>query len=417
MTNLSYCNWIKFLNITNLISALFIVSISIFHYEKIHNITLYIFATTFVLGYLFEKRWKAFAWTKYSYFFLMFIIYYLLTIVWMPFEERQDYSMKMLEYRLVFLGIGIVGILGLNKYHKFKYYVWVLGSTSLLASLYILGKTIFITGFSAEFLRYMSSVRSEINYHMAFNYYLNISNVLVIYVLLKNEKRKPITYFYIISLLINYVVLLTSDGRIGFLTSIIILIMPLIALSLKQKKLAIVLSVLFLSTCSFIFFQKDRVNNISIPDDPRTFIWKNSIELIKESAMGYGTGDAIVHFSNKVTSDSLFVEKCGNDPIFIVIERNRIVCIHSHNLFLQSMLEFGVIGLIVSLMLYLIPFMISFSVQFKERLAIIFVILTTFLQTLTDYISAVPIIIYLLVMIVLFNHAEKEKLLSKNPLK
>ena len=131
MTNLSYCNWIKFLNITNLISALFIVSISIFHYEKIHNITLYIFATTFVLGYLFEKRWKAFAWTKYSYFFLMFIIYYLLTIVWMPFEERQDYSMKMLEYRLVFLGIGIVGILGLNKYHKFKYYVWVLGSTSL----------------------------------------------------------------------------------------------------------------------------------------------------------------------------------------------------------------------------------------------------------------------------------------------
>jgi hypothetical protein len=57
--------------------------------------------------------------------------------------------------------------------------------------------------------------------------------------------------------------------------------------------------------------------------------------------------------------------------------------------------------------------MISFSVQFKERLAIILVILTTFLQTLTDNISAVPIIIYLLVMIVLFNHAEKEKLSSK----
>lgn len=83
-------------------------------------------------------------------------------------------------------------------------------------------------------------------------------------------------------------------------------------------------------------------------------------------------------------------------------------------MFLQSMLEFGFIGLVISLMLYIVPFIVSQSIPFKERLTIIFLTLISLLQMLTNYINSVPIIIYLLVMIVLFSHKEKRDLLSEN---
>lgn len=418
MINLASGHFVRFLNYANLLSALFIVLISIFHYEKIHNVTLYVFAATFVLGYCVEKKWKSFVWTKSSWFFLMFILYYLLTIVWMPFEDRQDYSMKLLEYRLVLLGIGLVGILGLNPLHKLRYYVWVFAFTSLGASLYVLGKTICLHGIGPEFLFQMVQVRLEINYHMAFNYYLNLSNVLVIYMLLKKENNKSSTVLYVLSLLVNYVVLLCSEGRIGFITALVILMMPMVVLGMKYKKLALSFSIIFMVSFIFLFFQKgERANDISLSNSPRVFIWHNAIDLIKEQPMGYGSGDAVEKFASKVVRDSTFVEKCMGDPIFVVIEKNRIVRIHSHNIFLQSMLEFGFVGLVVSLMFYILPFVISRSFLCKERLAIIFVTLVNFLQNMTDYLTSVPIIIYLLLMVVLFSHAEKERRMSESPSK
>ena len=175
-------NIIRIVNYFNLLSALILtVSIIFFQYNILKTGYLLFFGS-YVVEIFVEQRWRNIKFDKRSIYFFGLLLFFLLAIIYLPFETSRKYTHLLLDKRLPLLGFSIVGIFGLNKKFKLSYFLNTFIVTSVGAIFYLVFFRVGISEFIHNPLRaelFTAQRVLWVNSHMMFNFYLNVSLIFV----------------------------------------------------------------------------------------------------------------------------------------------------------------------------------------------------------------------------------------------
>lgn len=207
------------------------------------------------------------------------------------------------------------------------------------------------------------------------SYIAMISNFCIIGLLYFYSKLniKPLITILLVILLSIYIILLLS--KTGLITFIITFLVFIFYVILKKKKIKLgilIISVLLTSFFSVFHFSKTFQNRIlelssitknqneSSSSNARFMIWKIGIEkIIDNPIFGYGTGNGnnvLLKTYKERKLESLFQKK-----------------LNSHNQFIQSTLETGMIGGSIMILIFIIG--IIYSCKENELLLLYFLLL------------------------------------------
>lgn len=356
-------------NILNLLGCCWLLVKLLFNYVGTPYILeyggFYLFFVTWVVEFILEKRWKRWQWNYTTGYFILLIVFFLLSIIYAPFDS-EVYFKHLLEKRYALFGFGIVGLFGLNKYYKLSYCFNVMIITSILTICYLvffrIGFVPFIT-FPERAILLANARIASVNAHMGFNLYLNLSLIGIWYICTHSWHRLPHwkRYGYGAALLVIFYILSQSEGRSGFLASIVLMFSFIVLEIWKRRKILGLLVVLLLP---FILFAASshhaRMSTDKLHSEPRLMLWHAAVEKIEDDkpVFGYGMSRAQEEF-DKVNMKYISEEYChywlSFKPYFI----------DTHNQYLQTFLEFGIIGLLLLLVLYTAP---VFLVAPKRRI-------------------------------------------------
>ncbi len=375
----------------HLFCALWVVATQIFPFEY-QRLALIGFATSYIIDYVFERRWSSFKWDKAKWVYVAMCVYYLLIPLWNLWAETQGstpHYADVLGKRVPFLAIGIIGLLGVSDKLKLRYFAFTIVLTSLFAIAYLVGKV----GFG-EFLvapdrldLFVQARIAHLGTHMLFNIYLNVSVVFILYLYLQRLKRK---WLYLLLGVIHGVillVLLTTDGRVGFITAVLLHALCMLYAVWRWKRVLFKYGVVLITVGSvFVATTHERISLKRVMSDARAPIWRVASDMILEKPLlGYGVQDARSKFIVRGKQDADFTywfkSKVENISETEAIADRRT---HPHNAYLESVLEFGIVGFLLWLFLFVFPLL----VVVPERRIYLFLFLSVFaLQMLFEVVG------------------------------
>jgi hypothetical protein len=290
----------------------------------------------------------------------------LLQFIYFPFENNIDSFKAIFEERVSFLAFGIIGFFGFNKYFKLKYFAWTFIATSFVLGVFLISKLNTEILFSDNRNDLLGLIRIKyISSHMKFNYFLNISLIFMYYLLAVYKIKKD--FWTISALSVSFIVIIVnlflSDGRIGLLSSLIIFSFIILRyLWSKSIGFTVVATIVFVLFVSISVQQNPRITLSKIKEDPRKEIWKVAAhEIINANFVGVGASTA----SNNLKSE---FSKRGMENFK-----------HAHNIFLQTMVEYGFVGFLTILTVFILSF---FAVSKRFMFIILLFETTTALQLL-----------------------------------
>jgi O-antigen ligase len=356
---------VKLINLFSIL--LLVISLSV-SFSKFQRVAFMLGLITYVIEIIYEKKWRTLIWENSirQWFFLSIIIYFLLQFIYFPFENNIDSFKAIFEERVSFLAFGIIGFFGFNKYFKLKYFAWTFIATSFVLGVFLISKLNTEILFSDNRNDLLGLIRIKyISSHMKFNYFLNISLIFIYYLLAVYKIKK--NFWTISALSVSFIVIIVnlflSDGRIGLLSSLIIFSFIILRyLWSKSIGFTVVASIVFVLFVSISVQQNPRITLSKIKEDPRKEIWKVAAhEIIDANFVGVGASTA----SNNLKSE---FSKRGMENFK-----------HAHNIFLQTMVEYGFVGFLTILTVFILSF---FAVSKRFMFIILLFETTTALQLL-----------------------------------
>ncbi len=343
-----------YLNYINLFSFLSIAAASIYTYSYVMKISYYVFFISYLIEIFIEKKWETIKFDKKTVYFSIIFIFFLLAPISSLFDNTPVYVKYLLERRLPLLGFSIVGLFGLNKLYNIMYLFKTLIISSFVAIVYLIFFRIGINEYIKNTLRADLFQECRIKYvhgHMMFNFYLNISIIGIWYILSTTWKKTSsiIISLYIIIFVLFMYVLLISEGRTGFTEAfVLIFAMAFFQLWKLKRKAAIVLLILMPFVLYSAISHHRRVNKDYVEIEPRFFFCETALHLIKQKPfLGYGLSNAQEKFDT---------ERVKYQSEYFRIWSQKINNVDSHNQYLQTTLEFGLVGLLLLLLIYYFPF-------------------------------------------------------------
>jgi len=365
-------------NYINLFSCILLVATSICYYP-VQKIAFFLFFISYFIEFVTDKKWEKIAFNKKSIYFLVMAFFFLLSFIYYPFENTSKYFTWLVGRRLAILGFAFVGFFGVNSKYKLNYFLNAYIISSIIAILFIIFYRIGIVNFILNPEREMIFTIERIatiNSHMVFNLYLNISLVSIWYILTRSWRRTAYwkLFLYIVALTNIFSILSISEGRSGFMTGIL-LMLGFIFYEIWKRKKMIGIIVGFLVPFLFvgIVSQQKRMSENDIRTEPRIFLWKAAVSVIKEKPVfGYGISNAQEQFD--IARSKYETEQFRKDW-------HQIRILTSHNQFLQTTMEFGVFGLLILLFLYLYPIFIADK---NRSIFALFIIFPCFYESLFD---------------------------------
>ena len=333
----------------NVLSAMYLAVTLILPFDYQHP-ALYAYFTSVGLDIIINKRHANVKWDKTKWTFAAMILFYLCIWIWHPFEETNlPYFQTTTEKRIGLLIMGILGLFtNINPKLKPQLLAIPIMSTGIILILYILYQIDFKFSTFDSFQTYQLTIanyRSQIMHisHMNFNLYMNCGLIFGFYGITQNNKLKE-KVIYSFFMLLSALIIITSEGRIGiFTTLIIICILAYYYTYKKNKYLLIPFIVLSILTTHLIFTNNYRAEDFQKNQNPRLYIWNEAIKMIKEKPMfGYGISDGRTTLVNKLFENN----DLNNEfliPWFIDFPDYNKYSLHAHNIFLESLIEFGII--------------------------------------------------------------------------
>ncbi len=399
---------IKFLNYLNLFSALCLVATLIYYYP-VQRLAFYMFFSTYFLEILLEKKWKYIKIDKKRIYFVLLALFFFLAIIYLPFETSRKYTVLLLEKRLPLLGFAIVGLFGVNKTYKLNYFLNTFIISGVVAILYLLLYRIGLMEFIKDPLRVDVFTLTRIKYvnsHMLFNFYLNVSLICIWYILTRSWRTTVWwkNYMYIAAFTLIICTLSVSEGRSGFLIGILLALSFIFFEIWKRRKtVGIVIGFLIPFLLIGLASTHKRMSEKSLETEPRIFLWESAMSVIKaKPLLGYGISDAQEYF-DKARFNYETVEFRETWKNF-----NHLDC---HDQYLQTTMEFGIIGLIWLLYVLLYPILVADKKQrlFSIMLLTLCAYQCTFDMFLTGPFAALFGVITLLVLSIENNVIKKVK--------
>lgn len=366
----------RFVNIFNLASCLFLVfTLAIRNYE-LQETAYFLFFGSYVAEIFTDKKWNKLQLTKTTIYFLLILIYFLLVFFYRPFEQSDHYFKFLIEKRYPLLGFSIVGFLGVNNLYKLKYFVNTIIITSISIIIYLVFFKVGISAFIGNTNLFNLSRNELVNSHMVFNFYLNSSIVGIWYLLSNNWKTTHWLYkhFLILCIPIFILTLSISEGRTGFGVGLLVsVIIAFVELWKRKKTMGILFLFIIPWAVALLVSSHQRMTKESILNEPRFFLWQSGLHVVKESPlMGHGMSKAQVKYDS--AREIYQTEDYKN-------QWKESKHLDSHNQYLQSWMEFGIIGLALVLYIYFAPY---FLVSRKRKNLALFLLLLYSFQSFFD---------------------------------
>jgi len=371
--------FISTLNYFNLIWALILTASSIYYYE-FQRIPFYLFFISYFLEFVVERKWATIQFDKKKLYFSVLALFFLLAFFYHSYSTPEKYFDSLITRRIAILGFAIIGFFGVNNKFKLSYFLNTFIISSILAILFLIFYRIGIVEFLSNPNRSVLFTTERvicINRHMEFNLFLNISLVSIWYILTKSWARTHWLKktFYITCAFIFTYILIISEGRSGFQTGIILVaIFIFLEIWKRNKKLGIIVALVAPVLLIVAIKHQQRMTDTDIKIEPRIYLWKAALSLIKEKPIfGYGVNEAQVQF------DTARVKYQTTQ--FAEYWKYKVRILHAHNQYLQTTLEFGIVGLLILLFLYTYPIFIADS---NRTLLSIFFIIPCAYQSIFD---------------------------------
>ena len=376
----------------------------------------YIYAATTALDFFYNKRWQGVQpLARYRLLFIPMILFYLCIWIWHPFEETNMPLFKYTaENRLPFLIFGLMGLFTfLNPRFKPQQLAVSMSLTGIIVTLWILfAGTDLAYNMPRDIEEYqkvfMTCRVANFGSHMTFNLFLNTTLVLLIYSFLHAKNRLWIA-LYSLLLISIYVILLTSEGRTGFVTANVLMSLLICYKIWKFNKYMFApVVVICIVAGLFLINNQTRFKQLDVNTNARRFIWKTALHVIGEKPLlGYGVSDgrkAYVDYS--VTDEDFcqyyfrgFREERPEEELYVH---------HPHNMLLNSTIEFGIVGFLLFLSLFIMPF---FTLKGESRIYVVLICFTFGLQAMMESPGQhLPPMMYcwFVYLIILFYHPKKE---------
>ncbi len=373
------------INLINLISVVLLIASLITSNINIIRPLYSIFFGTYILEFIFDKKWQNFKLNKTSIYFILLLMFFMLFVLYLPFENTYKYNQILFDKRVSLLGFAVVGIFGVNKYFKLSYFLNAMVISSVLAILYNIVLNVGFSNFISDASRFdlFNDGRKEyISSHMNFNFYLNISIVAVWFLVTRTWRRiaiwRKILYFG--ALIIIFSALTISEGRSGFLIALILFSSFIfIEIWRFRRRLSIVIAMFIPLIIVFGISQHDRMSMEMLKSEPRWFLWESGLDVIKQSPIvGHGASNAQELFD--ASREKFQTEEYKTQWSFAQH-------LDSHNQYIQTTMEFGVIGLLFLLYFFVSPF---FLVDKVRKPLALFVMLLAAYQSIFDMFMTGP---------------------------
>jgi O-antigen ligase len=361
----------QFVNITNLFSGLLLVCVLAIDNFSLQENVYYAFFISYIMEFFLDKKWKTVAINKKtSYFFLLFL-FFALALIYYPFDQPQPYFKLIIERRYPLLGFAFVGVFGLNPLYRLRYFI----SSVVVASVSIVIYLIFFrVGISQFFVdpNLFNLARSQyVNSHMIVNFYFNSSIIGIWYLLSTYWSRMYKLYrpLLIFSLFLVLYSLSISEGRSGFLFGLLIsAFLTFSELWNKKKKYGILVAIFIPWVAVMLISTHKRMEYDFIKSEPRIHLWEAGVSVIKEKPiLGYGISSAQLHFdaAREIFQTSEYK-----------VAWQHAKHLDSHNQYLQTWMEFGIVGILLLLIVYLSPYFLV--IRRRKKLTLVFTFLVLF---------------------------------------
>ncbi len=371
-----------------------------------------LFFITAIAGVIIKKQWTAVSWNHRSLYFLLLLFFFSLIFIYYPFEHPYPKFQLLLEHRLSLLGFGLIGLTALfSNINLRKIYYCLIGSALLAIGILLCIKIgwLFTDG---RHLSFVELRQMYMNYHMGFNFSLNMGLAACGYFLVTDYKKNPLKkqLLLLAAYLCIFVVVLQSEGRSGFLSAILLTgFFSLMFLHTYFRKFFWGCCIVIPAVLFYIAQGHYKLQPEVLDREPRRHLFDNAVILIKEKPLfGYGTRGAQFY------ADSVRYAKHQADSTFVNFWTNEMV--DSHNQYLQTTVEFGLFGLSILLMLLFLPFF--FTAKQYRLFMFCFTCLIAF-QSLFDVTLFVPefgVIFGVIMVVHIGNKYDGLRCLSK-PLK
>ncbi len=386
-------------------SSLFLFANLPFYFNNIQRWSIIAFIFFSVIDIIVNQRWKNINYRSPSAILCYLLIFqYLLILLYIPFERTTTHIGMIIEYRLSLLLFGLVGLFYTKRSINIKYYAYVAIAVTSYIAIYVLCNVGLnnlqdFDTFKQLFTEYR---HHHIQAHMATNTFFRATMLLSAY-MVKQMVRLWKKLLFTLPIILSYLLMIFSDGRIGLIGANLI-VLAIIIYFLREYKIALLslLSLVIILSITTITLHPKTSQTFDTNKNPRVWIWKIALEKIKAKPItGYGVNTAQEEMRSGMLSSDEFMSV--NDEFLISFLRNpdELLGAHPHNQILQSILEFGVIGIVVISAILLLPIYIL-KQKHNSLLPIIFwviIIMQLFTETIHTSMGEVAFCLYLILLI------------------
>lgn len=334
-----------------------------YHYGWVQRIGLYLAGLGYLLDAVVNTRWREWKWTADKWVYLAMIAFYVCIPVRQLFDSNEIwlYLYKLREY-VPFVLLGGMGFCQMPTKLKTEHVAW-----TMLASCCYMGVVMLFVMWGhhaaswTDWLADLNRARTEhLNTHMSVNYYCNIALVFGVWTLLHAHCRRWVKVLTGIVMGLVVLALLLSEGRTGQLT-MLVLVVALGGVYMWQhyrRWLLPVLGVLFLFGGAVWYFNP-RYHEPSATHNPRIYIWRVGVETaLEKPVFGWGVSSGRLQFVANGKADEDFCKHYMHEYEHICRDRFGEVyydLMHPHNAFLETTIEFGLVGLLLLLLCVVLP--------------------------------------------------------------
>lgn len=341
---------------------------------------------------------------------MWFILYYFLLVIGLLWTENQVFAFSKLENKMAFILMPILLLFTVRKWGNYewkKLLIYALLFALVMYEILAMWRYIGQTENSWEF-EFLSSRFAIFMHRSYFACYLVIGIILIV------DNLKAVFSLSNLSLIIFFSIgVIQTGSKAGVVCLMTLFLFQLFSfVKLKNTKFNWVLSfsiILF----SIVLFTNNPIktrfetmwsalgnvqitNNNSVESNTaRVIMWKTSIDVWKDNfVFGTGTGD----YDDELTSKNLYYNNLG-------VAKERL---NSHNQFLNTAVQLGLVGFIILLAVFLSSYFLSDRKLWQSLILLVFFInflVESFLETQSG-------IILFCTLILLFYPRNKDEKLS-----
>ena len=393
--------------------TLFLFGAIPFYYSSFLQYGLIFFFVSFAADYLASKRWQqGFALDKTRIVSLLVLLQFVLLFVYSFFEADTRYLSTIYEYRTSFLGFGLIGLLGVSDKFRVRHFAYTV-PFAVIAFLIVLYGYLPESFFQLDLKKKLVEISYYRSLHICAHMQLNIflcAGMMLFSKLITITKSKLEKVFSILMIVFLYVLILSTQARVGIVNASVVLVFIILRFTIKKLKYLIptitVLLTLGLGMALFLLSDSPIKKDIPVLNrtNPREFIWQDGVDLIKESPLlGVGAGTNALRVKEKLLADE---QLCSMEWFLIMhLKKEHVFGMHTHNQIMQSWQEYGIIGLVAILALWGSVIWTS-----RRSLTLNVIFLVILVQLITEVIdggvTSIGFCFYIYLILLLLNSGE-----------